>query len=172
MTVATADEGRRRVPEEPVADRLDARLVLPAATLWAGCFVATGGPAGASPGWWAVAAAAGAAAVVAAMLAGRGHQPGARVTWLALGCLVTGCAVGGLHLAAVRSSGLAGWAADGATANASGMVTSDPVRLRGSAAGGRRGADLVLVAARLDHVVARGQGGPHPVAGAAVRPGR
>ena len=157
MTVATADEGRRRVPEEPVAHRLDARLVLPAATLWAGCLVSTGAPAGASPGWWAVAAAAGAAVVVAAMLVHRGHRPAARVTWLAVGCLVTGCAVGGLHLAAVRSSGLAGWAADGATASASGVLTSDPVRLRGSAAGGRRSADLVLVAARLDLVVARGR---------------
>ena len=137
-------------------DSLDARLVAPAAAVWAGAFVATGSP----PGWSAEWLAMGSVALVAAVVAVRTWLRGgasAAVALLVLLCLVAGCAVGALRLAAVRGSGLAEVALERATVRATGVVRADPVRNPGTVRGAERGADLVVALVRLDRVEVRGR---------------
>ena len=139
-----------------MSDALDARLVAPAAAVWAGTFVATGSPPGWSAGWVVV----GAIALLAAVVAGRcwlRGGPSAAAALLVLFCLVAGCTVGALRLAAVRGSGLAEVATDGATIRATGVVRADPVRNPGAVRGAERSADLVVALVRLDRVEVRGR---------------
>jgi competence protein ComEC len=81
----------------------------------------------------------------------------AGVAAVAVLCMAAGAGVGGLRLAALRGSGLAGLAADEATALASAVVTGDPTRLPGRTTGERRAGDLVMLPLRLEAVEARGQ---------------
>ena len=139
------------------AEPLDARLAGPAVGAWVGAFVGTGAPVGRSLGWLVVLG-IGLSLTAAAVIAGRsGRSALARAVVLVLLCLVAGSTVGGLRLEAVRGSGLAGLARDGATASATGVVTSDPVLHRGGTRGDRRFGDLFLVPVRLDRVEARGR---------------
>jgi competence protein ComEC len=140
-----------------VSEPLDARLAGPAVAAWVGAFVGTGGPAGRSVGWLVVLGIV-LSLLAAAVLAGRsGRSALGRAVVLVLLCLVAGSTVGALRLQAVRGSGLAGLARDGATASASGVVTADPVLHRGRTRGDRRLGDLLLVPTRLDRVEARGR---------------
>ena len=139
-----------------MSDALDARLVGPAAAVWAGAFVATGSPPGRSAGWAVV----GSIALLAAVVAGRSwlrRGPSAAAAVLVLLCIVAGCTVGALRLAAIRGSGLAAVAADRATVRATGVVRADPVLNPGTVRGAERGADLVVVLVRLARVEARGR---------------
>ena len=76
---------------------------------------------------------------------------------LVLLCLLAGSTVGALRLEAVRGSGLAGLAQEGATASASGGRDRRPGAAPGRTRGDRRFGDLVLVPVRLDRVEARGR---------------
>ncbi len=139
-----------------MTDTLDARLVAPAAAVWAGAFVATASPPGWSAGWLVL----GSVALVAAVVAARSWLRGgatAAVALLVLLCLVAGCTVGALRLAAVRGSGLAEVALERATVRATGVVRADPVRNPGTVRGAERGADLVVALVRLDRVEVRGR---------------
>ena len=89
-----------------MSDALDARLVGPAAAVWAGAFVATGSPPGRSAGWVVV----GSIALVAAVVAGRSwlrRGPSAAAAVLVLLCIVAGCTVGALPPG--RRPGRAAW---------------------------------------------------------------
>jgi competence protein ComEC len=151
-----------RPPDPPdvlsgAPEPLDARLAVPAVAAWVGAFVGTGAPAGRSVGWL-VALGVGLSLTVAAVVAGRADRGAlARGVVLVLLCLVAGSTVGALRLEAVRGSGLAGLAQDGATASASGVVTADPVLHPGRTRGDRRLGDLLVVPVRLDRVEARGR---------------
>ncbi|MDQ1601791.1 MAG: competence protein ComEC [Actinomycetota bacterium] len=140
-----------------MSEPLDARLAGPAVAAWVGAFVGTGAPTGRSVGWLVVLS-IGMSLMATAVIAGRsGRSALARAVVLVLLCLVAGSTVGGLRLQAVRGSGLAGFARDGATASASGVVTADPVLHRGRTRGDRRFGDLFLVPVRLDRVEVRGR---------------
>ncbi len=139
------------------SEPLDGRLAGPAVAAWIGAFVGTGAPAGRSVGWLAVLG-IGLSLMAAAVIARRsGRSALARAVVLVLLCLIAGSTVGALRLQAVRGSGLAALARDGATASASGVVTADPVLHRGRTRGDRRLGDLLLVPVRLDRVEARGR---------------
>ena len=139
------------------SEPLDARLAGPAVAAWVGAFVGTGGPLGRSLGWLVVLG-TGLSLMAAAVLAGRsGRSALGRAAVLVLLCLTAASTVGALRLQAVRGSGLAGLARDGATASGSGVVTADPVRHRGHTRGDRRFGDLLLVPVRLERVEARGR---------------
>ena len=136
---------------------LDARLAAPAVAAWVGAFVGTGAPVGRSAGWLAVLG-IGLSLTGVAVAAGRaGRSALFRGVVLVLLCLVAGSTVGALRLEAVRSSGLAGLAQDGATASVSGVVTADPALRPGRTRGDRRLGDLLVVPVRLDRVEARGR---------------
>jgi competence protein ComEC len=120
------------------SEPLDGRLAGPAVAAWVGAFVGTGSPTGPSVGWHVVLG-IGLSLIAAAVIARRsGRRALARAVVLVLLCLIAGLTVGGLRLQAVRGSGLAGLARDGATASASGIVTADPVLHRGRTRGDRR----------------------------------
>ena len=97
------------------------------------------------------------AAAVGARSLTRGRRSATAAAMLFVLCLGAGCAVGALHLTAVRGSGLAGFAADGATVRATGTLTADPGRHPAAVHGERRGADLVVVPVRLERVEVRGR---------------
>lgn len=137
--------------------RLDVRLAGPAAALWAGAFVATGAPPGPTTGWLVVAGVCLLATAAGLGALAHGRRPAAGAALLVGLCLVAGCTIGGLRFAAVRGSGLAAVAAEGATARATGVVTADPVRLPGSVRGERRTDVMVMVHVRLDEVAVRGR---------------
>jgi competence protein ComEC len=145
------------LPDDRRRERLDARLVGPAAAVWLGAFVGTGSPPAPAPGWLAVGALGGLAAAAAGRGLSRGRRSAVAAAGLFVLCLAAGCAVGALRLAAVRGSGLTGFAADGATVRATGTLTADPGRHPGAVQGERRGADLVVVPVRLERVEVRGR---------------
>ena len=76
--------------------------------VWAGAFVATGSPPGRSAGWLVVGSARRCSRRSSPAGAGCAVAPSAGAALLVLLCLVAGCTVGALRLAAVRGSGLAG----------------------------------------------------------------
>ncbi len=140
---------------------LDARLALPAVAGWLGAFGVTGGwPPGTSA---ALAAGAGAALLLllAAFRRAGPHPRPARSVVPALAgalvCLVGGILVAGLHVAAVRASGLAAPAREGATVRVTAEVTADPVRHRAGTRGQRRPGDLLVVPVRASRLELRGQ---------------
>jgi competence protein ComEC len=146
---------------------VDARLLVPAATVWLAAFVSTGSPPAFAPGWVVLTGCFGVGALALLMstaLAGRapiaaGERRNRR-RLLALGLLglLGGGVVGATHLQAVRGSGLADLARKQATMTGSGIVTADPVWHPGGTRGGdHRVAGFVTVEVRLDTVVARGQ---------------
>ncbi len=145
--------------------RSDARLAVPALSVWAGTFAGTGGHPVLVSGLLAVLTVA--ALALTAVAAGRARlrlpavapvdAPGVRVAVGALACLVGGAGVAALHVAAVRSSGLAPLAADGATALVSGVVAGDPVVHRGGTRGDHRTGELVAVPVRVTRVESRGR---------------
>ncbi len=155
MTGAVADPPLG-LPSDFRPERLDARLVGPAAAVWVGAFVATGSPPSVAPGWLATWALGALAAVAAGRSLARGRGSAAAAALFVM-CLAAGCVVGALHLAAVRGNGLAGYAADEATVRATGTVTADPGRSAGAVRGERRGTDLVVVPVRLERVEVRGR---------------
>jgi competence protein ComEC len=153
------------IPATRVA--VDARLLIPAATVWLAAFVTTGSPPAVAPGWVVLMgclAVAALALVASTALAARG-LPGTGVPssgrrLLALGVLglLGGGVVGSAHLQAVRGSGLADLAQKRATMTGSGVVTADPVWHPGGTRGGdHRVAGFVTVDVRLGLLAARGQ---------------
>jgi competence protein ComEC len=143
--------------DAPAAEPLDARLAAPAVAAWVGAFAGTGTAMGRSVGWGAVLG-LGLVLSAGAVLAMRsGRRALARVAVLTLLCLAAGSSAGALRLEALRGSGLAGLAREGATATASGVVTGDPVLHRGGTRGVRRFGDSLVVPVRLDRVEARGR---------------
>ena len=131
--------------EEPA----DLRLVGPALATWVGCFAGTG-PGSAR---WA----AGAALAFLAVVAGAGGGARARAAAAALLCLVGGLAVGWVHLRAVDSGPVDELAAERAWMTGSVTVTADPRRVPSRARGSGRLDDLVMVAVRVEDLVARGR---------------
>lgn len=149
------------------SEPLDLRLALPALATWLGAFVGTGDPPGASAGWAIASLAAVGLPLLALTRPGRPHgrRPGGSggagvalpAVLLAVASLGAGLAVGGLHLAAVRGSGLTGPAAERAWVSATGRLTGDPVLRRGPVRGPRLPRDLVTVPVRLTRVQVRGR---------------
>ena len=126
------------IPATRVA--LDARLLIPAATVWLAAFVTTGSPPAVAPGWLALMGCLGVAVlalVASTALAARGLRgtgaPSSGRRLLALGVLglLGGGLVGSFHLQAVRGSGLAELAQKRATMTGGGVVTADPAVARG-----------------------------------------
>ena len=146
-------------PDDPTGGRepLDLRLAVPAVATWLGAFVGTGLP----PPWSGTRVVVSGVLLALAMTAGLLARParGARalVAGLVVVCFLSGLVLGGLRLAAVRASGLAGWAAERASVAASGVLTGDPVVHRGGTSGDHRQATLVVVPVRLARVEARGR---------------
>ena len=106
----------------------DLRLVAPALAVWTGAFTGSGLrpdlPA------WPTAAALG---LVLAM-AGWAWQRTRVTLALVLLCLLVGAAAGGLRVAGVHAGPVDEWAAAGAAATATVVVTADPVRVQGGQA--------------------------------------
>jgi competence protein ComEC len=132
-------------------ERPDARLAAPAVAAWVGAFAATDPRPGLALTLPAVALVG---LLVFAMTRVRPLVP---VAGAALVCLAGAAAVGALHVGALRSTGLAALAADGAVAELSGTVTGDPVVHHGGTRGDHRTGDLLVVPVRVERAVARGR---------------
>jgi competence protein ComEC len=131
------------------ASRPDLRLALPAASAWAGAFVATSGLV---RGALLVA--------VCALVAAAGGVASWRERWAVVACslaLLAGLGMGELRWTGLHVDVVDQLAHDGAAAHITLVVTGDPAQRAGRTQGSsRRGANLVAVPARTVALTARG----------------